>query len=214
MTPLQINTFARQKYNAVGDDFWSDDEIYNLIYQGCLELTNEGMFIERTFTTSTVASQQEYDYPTNAIAIKRMTWNGRKLMPFTFREDDAITLLNQATTSTGVPEYYAIWNNVIYLRPIPSTVQTLKIWAYVEPQAITSSSTLEVPTEFHMSLVNLILSEMNAKNKNYQGAQYYRALWEKDIARAKRLGLKKRRGDAFNVVKNVDILPQTVMGNI
>jgi hypothetical protein len=215
MTPLEVNTAARQRYNAVGDDFWSDAEIYNLIYQASLELATEGLLIERTFTTSSVASQHEYDWPTNAIAIKRITYDGRKLVPFTFREDDILTNLNQAVTSTGTPSSYAVWNRVFYLRPIPSTSSlTIKVWAYVKPQAVTVSSTLEIPEEWHMPLVNPILSEMSAKNKNYVGAQYYRALWEKDVIRAKRLAKKKVIGDAFQVVKNVDLIPQTDLGNI
>lgn len=214
MTPSEINTAARQRYNAVGDTFWPDAEIYDLIYHACLELATEALLIERVFTTSTVASQQEYDFPTNAISIKRITYNGKKLVPITFREDDVLTVLNQATTSTGDPTSYAVWNNVFYLRPIPASVQTLKVWAYVEPQAVASSSTLEIPTEFHMSIVNFILAEMSAKNKNYEGAQYYRSLWEKDVNRAKRFSRKKNVGDAFQFVKNVDLAPQTDLGNI
>lgn len=214
MTPLEINTAARQRYNAVGDDFWSDAEIYNLIWQACLELANEGLLIERVFTTATVASQQEYDWPTNAIAIKRITYDGKKLDQISFREDDTLTLVNQGTAATGTPQCYVVWNNVFYLRPVPSTVGTLKVWAYVEPQTVSSTSTLEVPTEFHMSIVNFILSEMSAKNKNYEGFQHYRGLWEKDVIRAKKLAKRKMTGDAFQIVKNVDILPQTILGTV
>jgi hypothetical protein len=212
MTPLEINTAARQRMNAVNDDFWPDAEIYNLIYQGSLELANEGLLIERTFTASTVAAQQEYDWPTNAISIKRIQVNGLKLKKITFREDDVLTFLNQSTSASGAPTHYAEWNNVFYLRPIPSSVLEMKVWAYVQPQAVTLSSSLEIPDEYHMALVNFILSEMSAKNKNYTGAQYYRALWEKDVLRAKRLARKKLIGDAFQVVKNVDVIPQSDLG--
>lgn|SRR3990167_2421180 len=215
MTPLELNTAARQRYNAVGDDFWSDAEIYLSIYQAACEMATEGLILEQTYTTTSVASQQEYSFPTNAISIKRITYNGKKLVPFTFREDDVLTELNAATTSTGVPTSYAIWNNIVYMRPVPSTAAlTIKVFANIEPQSVTSTSTLEIPTEFQMSLVNFILSEMSAKNKNYAGAAYYRGLWEKDLIRAKKFARKKFIGDAFQVVKNVDIIPQTDLGNI
>lgn len=215
MTPLEINTAARQRYNAVGDDFWSDAEIYNIIYQGCCEMATEGLIIEQTYSSVSVASQQEYSFPTNALNIKRITYDGKKLDYITFREDDVLTVLNQATTATGVPTCYAIWNNIIYLRPVPATAAlVIKIWANIEPQSVTSTSTLEIPTEFQMALVNLILSEMSAKNKNYTGATYYRNLWERDIKRAARMNRKTRIGDAFQFVKNVDIFPQTDLGNM
>lgn len=215
MSPLDINTAARQRYNAVGDTFWSDEEIYNLIYQACLELANEAFLIERTFTTSSVASQQAYDFPTNAIGVKRVTYNGKKLMPMTFREDDVTTILNQDIANTGVPSAYVMWNQALYLRPVPATSSlTIKVFAYVQPQEVSSNTDLEIPVEYQMSLVNYILAEMCAKNKNYQGAGYYRQLWDKDVLRAKRLGRKKNIGDAFNFVKNVDIIPQSDLGSV
>lgn len=214
MTPLEINTAARQRYNAVGDDFWSDAEIYNLIYQAECELATEGFLFEQTFTTVSVSGQQEYDWPTNAIAIKRITYNGLKLAPFTFREDDVLTQLNQATTSTGAPNSYAVWNNIFYLRPTPGTsALTIKVWAYVKPQTVSAASTLEAPTEFHMEMVHYILGEMCAKNKNYEGASYYKNLWTNGLMRAKRFARKKLIGDSFQFVKNIDILPHTDLGN-
>lgn len=214
MTPLQINTAARQRYNAVSDDFWPDQEIYDLIYAASLELVNEGMVIERTFTSTSVVGQQEYDWPTNAVAIKRITYDGKKLHPIDFREDDTLTVVNQNTTASGTPQFYAMWNNVFYLRPIPDSVLTLKVWAYVEPQPVLVTSTLEIPVQYHLMIVNYILSEMSAKNKNYTGSAYYRKLWDTDIIRAKRLQHKKTIADGFNFVKNVDILPNSIIGTI
>lgn len=215
LSPLEINTFARQRYNAVGDDFWSDAEIYGIIYQGCCEIATHGLIIEQTYSTTSVASQQEYSFPTNAIAIKRVTYNGKKLDPIDFRDDDILTFLNQATTATGTPTSYAMFNNIMYLRPIPGTsALTIKVFAKIEPQTVTSTSTLEIPSEFQMALVNLVLSEMSAKNKNYQGATYYRGLWIEDVKRTLRMTRRAKVADGFKVVKNVDTLPQNALGQI
>ncbi len=215
MTPLEVNTAARRRYNATGDDFWSDAEIYDIMWQACNELATECLLIENVYTTTSVASQQQYDWPTNAIAIKRITYNGRKLVPITFREDDVLTVLNQNVTTTGTPTSYAVWDNVLYLRALPAnTGDTIEVWTYNKPQVISSTSTLEIPSELHMSLVDYILGEMSAKNKNYKGAQYYANRWNGVIARAKKMVRKKLIGDGFQFVKNVDILPQTDLGNI
>lgn len=214
MTPSQIVTLARQRYNAVDDDFWSDAELYGILYQGCCEMAAEGLVIEQTYTTTSVASQQEYAYPTYAINIKRITYDGRKLMPMTFREDDVLTALNAATTATGTPTSYAIWNKLLYLRPIPGTSSlTIKVFTNIEPATITATSTLEIPTYAQAGLCNLLLSEMSAKNKNYEGMSAYRQLWEADKKRALELQRRKKVGDGFQVVKNVDVLPQSVLGN-
>ena len=60
----------------------------------------------------------------------------------------------------------------------------------------------------------LVVSEMAAMNKNYDGANYYRSLWEKDVIRSKRLAHKKTIADGFNFVKNVDMLPQSIIGTV
>lgn len=197
MTPTQILTAARNRYNAIGDNFWSDDELLGLLYDACLDLTRESFLIERTYSTSTVASQQEYSYPTDTIAIKRITYDGKKLIPITMREDDQITGLDQDTTSTGTPTYYFIWNETISLRPIPSDVGTLKIYSYNEPAELLISSTLEIPTQFHMDTVNYLVSEMAAKDKSFSHAKWYLEKWEKAKLRAKAFARKQKRGDAM-----------------
>lgn len=212
MTPTQIETAARNRYNAISDSFWSQDEILNLLYGACLDLSRECLLIERSYTTSTVASQQEYAYPTSAIAIKRVSYDGKKLKPITMREDDSITGLNQSTTATATPQYYFIWNQTISLRPIPSSVGTLKIYTYNEPSAITITSTLEIPTQFHMDLVDYIVGEMAAKDLNFTAAQYYQAKWEKAKIAAKRWAKRKNRGDSFNVVQDEDMMIEGYLG--
>lgn len=215
MSPDDINTAARQRYNAVGDDFWSNQEVFYMIYQACCEMATEGLIIEQTYSTVSVANQQQYSFPTNAMNIKRITYDGRKLDCITFREDDVLTVLNQATVATGVPSCYMIWNDIIYLRPIPSTAAlTIKIWSNIQPQLVASGTTIEIPDVFEMSIVNFILSEMSAKNKNYAGSAYYRNLWEKDLINIRKFARKRKIGDAFQIVKNVDIIPQSDLGTV
>lgn len=52
MTPTQILTSARNKYNAVGDSFWSDDELLGILYDACVEMTDDADMIERTYSTA------------------------------------------------------------------------------------------------------------------------------------------------------------------
>jgi hypothetical protein len=214
MTPAEIEQAARERYNAVGETFWSQAEILNLIYAACLEISIETKCIERVYTTTTVASTQEYAFPTNAIAIKRVTYNGRKLKPTTFREDDSLTLDNSISTTTGTPAYYVVWNNTIILRPIPDSAVTLKIYSINEADEIDSTSTLEVPTFTHMRIVNYVVSEMYAKDKDFSSAGYYKKLWEQDKLEIKRWLRKRRRTDSFVGVQDEEMLGNTVLGII
>lgn len=214
MTITQLLTSARRRYNSVNDSFFADEELINILYDACLDFARTTLCIERVYTTSTVASQQEYDYPTSAIAIKRIQYNGKKLQPINMRQDDSITALNQSTTATGDPQYYYIYNETIYLRPIPAGVGTLKIWTYNEAQELTVASTLEIPTQFHLDLVDYMASEMAAKDLNFTTAKYYLEKWERRKAEAKKWTQKKKRTDGFGSVMDEEISIETYLGVI
>jgi len=214
MTSTEVETAAREQYNAVGDTNWSQTEIMRLIYAACLDMARKSLCIEDVFSASTVASQQEYSYPTNVISIKRVTYEGARLEKITFKEDDYLTGRNQATTATGTPTHYAEFNNTIYLRPTPAAVGTLKVFAYVEPQAVTTTSTLEIPTLFHMDLVDFVLSRMYAKDKDFNSAQYFQGMWDKHVIEARKYVRIKSKGDSFAAVQDEEQLGQVGVGYI
>lgn len=214
MTPGEVIEYARQRYNAVSDSFYSDSELYRYIWAAQMDLARFAWVIERVYTTTTVASQQEYAFPTNTIAIKRVTYDGIKLVPITFREDDSLTLSNQTTTATGAAQYYAIWNETIYLRPIPNDAKTLKIWSYSEPQEVSATSTLEVPTRYHLDLADFLNWKMAAKDQNYEAANYWRDAWRERVEQARRFRRRELRGDSFSAVQDLESLPVTVIGAV
>lgn len=214
MTPDEIETAARNQYNASGDTNWSSSEIYNLIWAACIELTRDcGLVIERVYSTTTVAGTQDYSFPTQTLSIKRVTYDGKKLAPYTMRDDDSITLTNQATTDTGEPTYYYEWDRTISLRPIPDDAKTLKIYSINYPQAITTTSTLEVPVFTHMMLVDYVVSRMAAKDMNFETAGFHSNLWENHKALLTRKIRSMKRGDAFSVVQAEEMHPITGLGN-
>lgn len=212
MTSVEVETAAREQYNALGDTNWSQTEMMRLIYAACLDMAKKTLIIEDVFTSSTVVGQSEYTYPTNCISIKRVTYEGAKLEKISFREDDYLTGQNQATTAQGTPTHYAEWNNTIYLRPVPSEVGDLKVFAYVEPQAVTTTSTLEIPTLFHMDLVDFVLARMYAKDKDFNSAQYFDGMWKEHLLDAKKYAKKKNRGDSFAAVLDEEQMGQVGPG--
>ena len=196
MTPLQIEAAARNRYNALNDTFWSTDEIMDLIYAACLELSTETLCIENIYTTTSTASSREFTFPSETISIYRVEYDGDKLTPISWIEDDALTGSNTSTTSEGTPRYYTIFDNTIFVRPIPSTGSlTVKIYAYEEEQPVTTSSTLATPSRYHMGIVYFVLAEMYEKAKDPSGSTRYRQLWLNEIARAKRFEKRRKRGD-------------------
>lgn len=214
MTVSEIIEAARREYNAVGDTNWSDSELCVLIYQACMMLATEAKVIRRIHTTTTTAAQREYAIPTNTISIKRVEYNGQKLHPLNFREDDVLTLGNASTTNSGTPQHYAQWDETIFLRPIPAEAQTLKIFSFMEPQAVTTSSTLEVPTRCHPHLKDFLLERMYSKDKDFSSAKYFGDKWEKYVTKEKQFTKRMLRGDAFPTVQDEELLTQSLLGAI
>lgn len=213
-TPAQIQADARRKYNATGDTFFTDDDFYDLIYEAETILAEEALVIEKIYTTTSVASQREYSWPTTAIAIKRVEYDGNKLRYSTFREDDALTLSQADTTETGTPDFYQLWDRTIYLRPIPGTAGlTIRIFTYDRPSLqSTSSANLDTPEHYRKDIVNYCLAHMAMKDGNSAVAQSYFNRWDLAVKRAIRWQRKRRGTDGPKRVQNVDELPQTHLG--
>lgn len=215
MTPAQIETSARRRYNSESSTFWSQDEVFKTIWEAECILAREGLVIESTSTTTTVAGTQSYAFPTDASAMKRITYNGNKLKPINMREDDALTLNNQATTAQGTPTYYFEWNRTVYLRPIPDSALTLKYWFYAEPTLLTTASTtLDVPSDFHQYLIDYVCSIMAAKDENLRMASWYEAKWLDGVMKAKSWSRRRRSTDQFGNVQDEAALAETILGSV
>lgn len=215
MTPTELETAARRLYNSVGDSFYSQAEILDKIYFGQLELIDEcDMLIEGLFSTTTVADQQEYDFPEYITSIKRITFDGEKLERIDFDEDDIYTVFNADTTDSGTPRYYFVWNRILYLRPIPSTAVTLKVFGYKTAQPVTLSSTLDVAARHHYAIVDYVVRDMLAKDGNWSGYDRFNSRWQQDVARIKKDIQARKRKDRFAFVKDEEELNKYSLGAI
>lgn len=213
LLPSELNEYARQNYNAVGDTFFTDSEMYRYIWAAQSVLSTEARLIERTYTTTTVIGTAAYAAPTYAREYKRVTYNAQKLMPISFREYDAL-VLNGTVIPIDTPQYYLLWDDEFTLYPTPDAAKTLKIFSINEPQPVTSTSTLEVPSIWHLPMADFLLWKMAQKDKNFQAAQYYMANWNDTVTKAKKWNRTRLRGDAFAAVTDIDLVPNTVIGAI
>jgi hypothetical protein len=177
------------------------------IYEGEMELSVETECCEKRYETQTVADQREYQMPTTMLRVDRMTYDGKRLEQIDFVEDDCITRNNETTTSTGTPQYYVLYNGTIFLRPTPSEVKDLVIYCITEPTVVTLLDTLNVPSRYHVGLIDLLLANMFAKDGNQTMAGYHQTKWASFIARAKRWEMKRRVTDRYPQSKAEEFAP-------
>ena len=202
MTPSDLETYVRQAYNAVGDNFFPQAEILNHFYTAQLQLAALTYCIQNVYTTTVTQGQREYSKPTRCISIFKVYYDGQRLRPNDFIEDDTITGNRQDDTGEGIPYNYQEFGDNIYLRPIPeNSTSTLRIYSFDAPNTVTASGSLDVPSRYHMYLADYALFRMFAKDKNQSMADYHKQLWEdakKEVAEIEKL---RRTGDEFRVVK-------------
>jgi hypothetical protein len=202
VTPSTLELYCRQRYNAINDAMFSEAEMLTYIWDAQMQLAKETWCIRDVYTTTTVASQQEYAFPTQTLAIKRLTVNGDEAEPRSLEE--VLDLTSSTATPTGLTYIYAIWNEVLYLGPTPDDAYTLKIFSVNEPAEVTTSSTLEVPTRYQMDLADYVNEQMCIKDKNYVGAQVYAGKWAEKVMKAKAQERKILRGQQFSWVRDSD----------
>ncbi len=215
MTPTQVVSAVRERYNAVGDSFFADAEIYDYIYNGELELAHEKI-IQNTYSTATVTSTSNYTIPTLAMSVQRIEYNGKKLRKSSYREVDALTLQN--TANEGNSAYYKVWGDQVYLTPIPDAANTLKFYTYDFPDVLSSGAVLAsgaalaTPAQFHMDLVNFCLKMMAIKDENPVEQNLRQGLWNESKRRARHYHAMNKRADGFAVVQDEESLDETALG--
>jgi len=214
MTPTQIETMARQQYNASQDNFYSPAELQNYMYMAQMEFCKYTGMLKGKFETTSVANQKEYDLPDYTISIKRLEYDGVKVSPIDMRENDDIEILNTATATTDQPAFYYQWNNSFYLSPTPNDAKTITAWVYKRPQPVTTTSVIEIPEEYHLDIVNFVTYKMAMKDENAVAAREYKAMWIQAMTEARKLERRKLRGDSFTSVKDVDRLAVTRFGTV
>lgn len=219
MTPLQIEERARHRLNAINSQFWSSAEIIeNYLYNCASDLAVETMCIENRYTTTSVADQAEYSKPTRSISIKRIVYDSTgsniKLAPIDYRTLDSIDP-NITGASTGTPQYYMSFDDVIEFYPTPDTSgETIKIYSYDLPDQTTSTSVLEIPIRYHKDLIIGVAYLMSLKELGHPNTNALRQEWYNAIQRIKRDERKLKRGDSFTRVKREEDLPGTMLGAI
>lgn len=212
MTPTELMTFVRQRYNSVSDDLFSDALLLDMIYTASMELARKAYVIESIYSTTTVASTSEYSLPTNTYSVKRVTYDGSRLDSISLKQYDSLRIANSSVLTTGRPLYYALFGRTVYPYPVPNSALTLKIFSYNFPQRLTTLSTIEIPTEYQTDMVEFMLSEMSALEKNYGGAQYYRTRWENRVNEIIKEQRRRLRGSDFQAVQDTENVSPMLLG--
>jgi len=200
MTPSELDTAARNRYNAVSDPHFTTQEMYDAMYTAEGDMSNEALSVVETIDTSVTSllNTRSYSLPTDLISVRRMEYDGRKIKAVSVDADPK----NSTTEISGRATEYSLWDESFILYPTPDVPSiSITIYGYKRPTKLTTSSTeLSVRKEYHTYIIDFILATMYAKDQNTKMSTFHRQLWEANLKAVVKAERNRLRGDRFVTV--------------
>jgi hypothetical protein len=93
----------------------------------------------------------------------------------TLKAIDVQDLRKLTITSTGEPSRYMMFNNLMYVYPIPTAAGTLNVWSVMTSTTMTADANVSpLPEELDDVVVKLVLAKAKQQEEEYGVAnQYY-----------------------------------------
>jgi len=172
------------------------DSLLNLYlrdgYYRILDLEKRWVFLEKSFTFSTVANQRAYNIASftndpigQIVSVIDESGIGLSLdmVPF----DMAETTYVGAYDTSGDPLFYAIWEGQIHLFPKPNNVRTLKVRGYREPTDwVGEDDVVDAAPSLHFALVYYACSRIYQRLEDtVMSSEYKRSFDEAVVLAAK-----------------------------
>ena len=173
---------ARVDLNEATASFWSDAAILRWTDEAVKEVVYKTRCLETGASTAVIASQsrtfslssidfldiEKVEYNSGATSGKTTIYDLTRV-PFG-------NLRYQQEKEEGNPKNFAVWNDTIYIWPIPGSAQsgtTLYIYYVPEPSGVTATtSTIETPTYFDGAILDYIKGRALERDED-PGAKYY-----------------------------------------
>lgn len=147
----------------------------------CNEIVSVIGLLEATDTSQTsVLNQQNYNFPSNAVSIKAIEFDGWPVRPLSYTEWQSEKAGNQQMYGYP-PRFWVNWNRTIIFIPIPNVAgKTITIYyekehAFIDNQ---TQTTIDIPSVLHARMLDGVLADMYGKDLNQAMLQFYEKKWD------------------------------------
>lgn len=157
----------------VEDTNVTDAEIVTLIDNAMQEIgiAHLWQFLQESATISLTAATQTYALPSGTEVLVSLVDDDRdRAIPYVGPEAFFQELGNDTGNTGTTPEFFTVWDDVIYLSPIPSANDSNRITAYYY-ESITPLANGSASPEFHAAFHPMIVEY--CKWKLYEREEYY-----------------------------------------
>lgn len=109
--------------------------------------------------------------------------NDTRLTPLRSRSD--LARIDPSEASTGPPQHYRLFGNVIEVWPTPETTTSLKVDVLLQATDLDASDSPAFPAQYHRMLVDGALASAYADDGNAQMAKFYEDRFVKKLEQMK-----------------------------
>ena len=113
---------VRYRLNEATAAFWTDAQITSWIQEGTRVVSSKGLLYETEVALTLVADQLSYT-STDVLEIVHAYYTNAAGGAGNFKgliKISPMKIGNLATSSAGIPKYYALWNRKTYIWPLPT----------------------------------------------------------------------------------------------
>lgn len=133
---------------------YTDEYLRHLLNRGQEYIVGKTGCSEEYTTITTIADQQEYTFPTTIVGIIEAFYDDKRFYPKTFAELSE-TNPNWRDASSGTPQYWYYYGNVLGLYPAPDTAdENVDIFYVKKPlEMLGDTSRSELPDQFNELII-------------------------------------------------------------
>jgi len=183
-------TKCRRRLNETSDNLHTSDDLIAYADEAQKYFVRETRCLQGISSTAVADGTQGYSLPSDFLALRRVTFDGKKIFSVSFPEIDESGTNETDTSATGTPKNFYIYNQTVYLIPIPGSSangESLKIYYYKFPATIDATTdTLETDVVYDDIIVAYMTYLAFLKDGEFDMADYHMSECNSKIISAKR----------------------------
>ena len=176
-TVSTLITKCRRRLNQTSTTFHTAADLLSYCDEAQTYIVTETNCLEEIATSSTATDTQAYALPTDFQDMDRLLYEDERVLRVDKTQIDELEI--EESEHSGIPEVYYIWNDQLWLFPIPSSSESgdeLKLYYFKKPTALTATTdSLEIDTRFDSSVVAYMTYMGFLKEKEFDMADYHLA---------------------------------------
>lgn len=176
----------------------TDADIIRWINEGSMEIVSKNPFKQAVSVTTTTAGDDDYDMPADILQMEGVKYDTTMLTATSF--SNMVEQIGSYGTQQGLPQFWYMYANSIYLWPVPNGAKTLTLYYIQAPTGVTGSGDLlPVPDRYYSRLRDFCLSRAAELDEDTATAMAQRKLFEDKLNEMS--NLENTQQGSFHVVR-------------